>query len=850
VEGRIWSGEGIGSHNKTTNFVYEQLRLRGLLETDIRYFNYDTSQPGVAGVPTRAAVQEAVTQWARDKMNQKPANLYIVLVDHGSTDSFYIDPEVISSADLASWLTSLQNSLRGDAVTQEIVVLLGFCRSGSFLQSLGGWKRVCLASAAPDEASYKGPLDPEDPGGVRDGEFFVTEFFKSAAVGKSVYDSFREAVVRTRLFTSSGTGTPNGPYSDDARQHPLLDDNGDGAGSNLPTGEPGEDGNLGKGLYVGVSSITHNDPGDVQVTSVGETQFLGASDTGAGFWAAVSDNQRMRSLWVEVKPPGYDPPETGTDQVAMDLAAHSYDTYNQAEDRYQWNPIPEFNTSGTYQVFYFARDNLTGNLSSLKEGIVYKAKAGNQPPGAFDLLSPADGEEVPTTLALLWSDSADPEGDGITYTVEIARDEQFTEVVHRAERISETRYLVEPSAGLQDLSSYFWRVIAVDSYGAATTSNQARHFDTNNTNANFAWINSRATDSTSRAALTNAVLKADSEAFTHVGSGHYQVKLDLGGKEGKAVRLTAEAPGYTPIVTEGVVHVGKYTNKDFTLEPRSPETPTFSPPGRITTQALNVAVSCATAEAVIRYTTDGSEPTEASTSYTAPIPVSATTTLKAKAYVAGWAPSKTATATYTLVPILVISPNGGEHWTAGENRRISWKYGTGAGDTVTIELVKGDAATTLFSNVPVGSGGTGSCWWKIPVDQKAGETYRIRITGSGVGAPRDNSDAAFGILASGVQPTLTVVFPVSGTVWKRGNAPRIKWTYTGYPGPYVNIKLFRGAELVKNIVSKVGIGSGGRGFYQWRIPTSLKAGTRYRLQVTSTRTPTCTDTSDGWFTIQ
>jgi Leucine-rich repeat (LRR) protein len=77
-------------------------------------------------------------------------------------------------------------------------------------------------------------------------------------------------------------------------------------------------------------------------------------------------------------------------------------------------------------------------------------------------------------------------------------------------------------------------------------------------------------------------------------------------------------------------------------------TPTFSPSQGTYTSAQNVSLSCSTADAIIHYTTDGSEPTESSTAYLSAISVSSTTTLKAKAYRIGWASSGTAAATYTI----------------------------------------------------------------------------------------------------------------------------------------------------------------------------------------------------------
>ena len=61
----------------------------------------------------------------------------------------------------------------------------------------------------------------------------------------------------------------------------------------------------------------------------------------------------------------------------------------------------------------------------------------------------------------------------------------------------------------------------------------------------------------------------------------------------------------------------------------------------------NVALTCATSGAKIYYTTDGSRPTDRSTEYTGPIGLSATTTIKARAYAADLGPSAVATATYT-----------------------------------------------------------------------------------------------------------------------------------------------------------------------------------------------------------
>lgn len=59
------------------------------------------------------------------------------------------------------------------------------------------------------------------------------------------------------------------------------------------------------------------------------------------------------------------------------------------------------------------------------------------------------------------------------------------------------------------------------------------------------------------------------------------------------------------------------------------DAPKFNPTGGVYYEAQNVAISCATQNASIYYTLDGTEPTASSTLYTNPINIAQTTTLKA-----------------------------------------------------------------------------------------------------------------------------------------------------------------------------------------------------------------------------
>jgi len=91
----------------------------------------------------------------------------------------------------------------------------------------------------------------------------------------------------------------------------------------------------------------------------------------------------------------------------------------------------------------------------------------------------------------------------------------------------------------------------------------------------------------------------------------------------------------------------------YTLAVLAPE---FSPQPGIFNVAQLVSLTCLTSESVIRYTTDGSEPTISSTLYVNPISVNTTTTLKAAAFKTGWTASTTSIATYTINILTVTNP--------------------------------------------------------------------------------------------------------------------------------------------------------------------------------------------------
>lgn len=94
-------------------------------------------------------------------------------------------------------------------------------------------------------------------------------------------------------------------------------------------------------------------------------------------------------------------------------------------------------------------------------------------------------------------------------------------------------------------------------------------------------------------------------------------------------------------------------------------TPQLTPPEGTYGNPQMVTIKSSTSGATLRYTTDGSEPTEGSTIYNAPIAIGQTTMLRVKGYRSGVSPSDAVEAIYTLqVREPSISPRSGLYTSA------------------------------------------------------------------------------------------------------------------------------------------------------------------------------------------
>jgi len=103
-------------------------------------------------------------------------------------------------------------------------------------------------------------------------------------------------------------------------------------------------------------------------------------------------------------------------------------------------------------------------------------------------------------------------------------------------------------------------------------------------------------------------------------------------------------------VMNGTTQVGNTLTVTFSVAGLYPAAVTVSPAtGTMFEGTQAVSLTCATADATIRYTTDGSTPTASSTAYSEPFTITRSTTVKARAfYENGDGSPSTTTATYTL----------------------------------------------------------------------------------------------------------------------------------------------------------------------------------------------------------
>ena len=170
--------------------------------------------------------------------------------------------------------------------------------------------------------------------------------------------------------------------------------------------------------------------------------------------------------------------------------------------------------------------------------------------------------------------------------------------------------------------------------------------------------------------------------------------------------------------------------------------PTVSPAAGSYADSVTVTLATSTVDAAIRYTTNGTEPTETSALYSAPLTFTATTTLRARAFKPGFTASSTTVAAYTVtvatdVATPTVSPAAGSYpgsvavTLATATSGAALRY-TLDGSTPTATSPLYTAPLWLSANTTVKARGFKSGLTASPVATAA---YTVTITTPGGGNP-------------------------------------------------------------------------------------------------------------------
>ena len=185
--------------------------------------------------------------------------------------------------------------------------------------------------------------------------------------------------------------------------------------------------------------------------------------------------------------------------------------------------------------------------------------------------------------------------------------------------------------------------------------------------------------------------------------------------------------------------------------------------------------------------------------------------------------------------LAITAPDGGEKWTVGSVRTITWNR------TGSISFVKLDFSTNgggLYAPIVASTSNTGSYAWTVP--DNISTNCLVKVTDTNDATVTDASNATFKIQAG-----FQVTAPNGGEVWGVGNARTITWTTNGTVAfVKLDLSIDSGATFPTLITSStVNIGT-----YAWIVP-DVVSGT-LRVRVSQTTDSEAFDDSDGNFRIR
>jgi hypothetical protein len=204
---------------------------------------------------------------------------------------------------------------------------------------------------------------------------------------------------------------------------------------------------------------------------------------------------------------------------------------------------------------------------------------------------------------------------------------------------------------------------------------------------------------------------------------------------------------------------------------------------------------------------------------------------------------------FAISSLTLTSPNGGEAWTTGAAKPITWTSCSVPGNVKLVLIKNGSNVGCIAFDIPAAQG---SFSWTVGLLENgtwvSPETgYVVRVKSIENTTCYDDSNEGFSI--SGDPPELVLTSPNGGENWIRGETRNITWISNGISGN-VNLILYKDGTLVAPIAENVPITPGS---YIWIVGTTLGGNTSpgggYVVRVISTEKSESYDDSDGSFTI-
>lgn len=323
VAGRLRANDALQPNiTNIANNAYTVFENHGYSADRIQYLNTDLSQTGVDGSPSAASLQDAITNWAMDKVGSDRA-FTIYIVDHGVQDRIYLDKPAnqwVTPDQLDGWLDTLEAAKPG----VKINIIIEACHSGSFIeapQTLSKAGRVVLTSTNVKNLAFAS----------KDGAVFSDAFLAALGQGGSLYSSFTSArwAVDAAKFPQS----------------PWIDSDGDG----IPN--EGEDQtNASQRGFALAGSLSSEVWAPYIVSADGSASF---NDKTATLQATVRDDVGVSRVWAVLYPPSYVPPQDSEALIVENQPTVDFTAVG--NDRFTVNATG-FNEVGIYRVVIYAED--------------------------------------------------------------------------------------------------------------------------------------------------------------------------------------------------------------------------------------------------------------------------------------------------------------------------------------------------------------------------------------------------------------------------------------------------------------------------------------------------------------